>query len=131
MINFETSRFGLIEVAEEKIIYFPEGLPGFPMIKRYILMDYKDTALKWLQAVDDPDIAFIVVEPTLLNPDFSVIPDDSARTLLSLVNDDDLAVLVIIRREGDQVIANFQCPLLLNAGMMRGVQVCMDNIPVS
>ncbi len=131
MISFQTSRFGLIEVAEEKIIYFAEGLPGFPMIKRYILMDYKDTALKWLQAVDDPDVAFIVVEPSLLNPDYRVSPDDSTKTILNLTNDDDLAVLVIIRREGDQVIANFQCPLLLNAGTMRGVQVYLDTIPVS
>lgn len=131
MISFETSRFGLIEVAEDKIIYFAEGLPGFPMIKRYILMDYKDTALKWLQAVDDPDVAFIVVEPSLLNPDYRVSPDDSTKTILNLTNDDDLAVLVIIRREGDQVIPNFQCPLLLNAGTMRGVQVYLDTIPVS
>lgn len=128
MISFQTSRFGIIEVPEEKIIYFPVGIPGFPLIKRYILMDYKDTQLKWLQAIDDPDVAFIVVEPHLINPDFQVSPDEQARSLLELKNDDDLAVLIIIRRAGDQVIANFQCPLLFNSASMRGMQFFIDNI---
>lgn len=126
MISFVTSRFGVLEVAEDKIIYFPEGIPGFTSIKRYILMDYKDTPLKWLQAVDDPDIAFIVVDPNLLKPDYKVSLDDSTRSIIELNNDDDLVVLVIIRREEDQIIANFNYPLLFNASNMRGVQVCLD-----
>ncbi len=126
MISFITSRFGVLEVSEDKIIYFPEGIPGFTSIKRYILMDYKDTPLKWLQAVDDPDVAFIVVDPHLLNPDYKVFLDDFTKTIIKLTNDDDLVALVIIRREGDQIIANFNCPLLFNASNMRGVQVCLD-----
>jgi flagellar assembly factor FliW len=126
MISFHTSRFGIIEVQEEKIIHFPEGIPGFRQIKRYILMDYKDTHLKWLQAVDDPDVAFIVVEPRLIKPDFSLSVDEHARSLLELEEDNDLAVLVIIRREGEQVMANFQCPLLFNSSAMKGVQVCLE-----
>lgn len=126
MVSFYTSRFGIVEVADEKIIHFPEGIPGFPQINRYILMDYKDTPLKWLQAVDDPDVAFIVIEPQFINPDFKVTPDEQTRSLLDLKNDDDLIVLIIIRREGDQIIANFQYPLLFNSGLMRGVQVCLE-----
>jgi len=128
MISFHTSRFGIIEVQKEKIIHFPEGIPGFRQIKRYILMDYKDTPLKWLQAVDDPDVAFIVVEPQFIKPDFSISPDEQVKALLELENDDDLAVLVIIRREGEQVIANLQCPLLFNSSAMKGVQVCLEGV---
>lgn len=126
MMSFETSRFGSLEVEEDKIINFPNGLLGFPEIKRYILMDYKDTPLKWLQAVDDPDIAFIVMEPTILSPDYSIKLDATARQCLQLENDNDLAVLVIIRVEGEKVIANFQGPILLNASLMRGMQVVIE-----
>lgn len=127
MISIKTSRFGVVEIPEEKIIDFPEGIPGFQQIKRYILMDYKDTPLKWLQAVDDPDVAFIVVEPQLINPDFNVSVDEQTKTLIELRDEDDLAVLVIIRREGDQVIANLQCPLFFNSVLMRGMQACFDS----
>lgn len=126
MISFDTSRFGLINVEENRIIFFPEGIPGFPDLRRYILMDYEDTALKWLQAVDDPDVAFIVVEPHLLKPDYKITLDNSTRQRLNLIDDNDLAVLVILRREGQEIIANFNGPLLLNAGTMQGVQIFLD-----
>lgn len=128
MLEFETSRFGRLEVAENRIINFPEGLLGFPEIKRYVLMDYKDTPLKWLQAIDDPDVAFIVAEPAIIAPDYSVKPDPATRQYLNLENDDDLAVLVIIRVEGENIIRNYQGPLMVNASLMRGVQVVIDKV---
>ena len=128
MVKFETSRFGILEVDEGKIINFPDGLPGFPEIKRYILMDYKDTPIKWLQAMDNPDVAFIVAEPSILSPDYSIKLDAAIREYLQLKNDEDLAALVIIRVEDGKVIANFQGPLLLNASLMRGVQVVLEKV---
>ncbi len=126
MIKFFTSRFGSLEVSEDEIILFPEGIPGFRDIKRYILMDYKDTPLKWLQAIDDPDVAFIVIEPFYLIPDYTFSIDESIRAFLDLKDENDLAILVIIRREGDKIIANFNGPLLFNAAKRIGVQVFFD-----
>lgn len=126
MVQLETSRFGALEVAEDRIISFPDGLLGFPDIKHYILMDYKDTPLKWLQAVDDPDLAFIVTEPAVLFPDYKVRLDPATKQYLKLEKDEDLAVLMIIRVEGENVIANLQGPLFLNASSMIGAQVVVD-----
>lgn len=128
MVKFETTRFGTLEVDSNRIIYFPDGILGFPSIKRYILMDYKDTPLKWLQAIDHPDIAFIVMDPTISSTSYSIKLDDTIRQYLQLENDEDLAVLVIVRVEGDNVIANLQGPILMNASLMRGVQVVLDKI---
>lgn len=121
-ISFETSRFGCLEVEEDRIITFHSGLLGFPDIKRYVLMDYKDTPLKWLQAVDDPDVAFIVTEPRAILPDFKVELDPPTRKALRLGEDGDLAVLVVLRVEGDQVIANLNGPIVVNSRLMLGAQ---------
>ncbi|GAB4387911.1 MAG: flagellar assembly protein FliW [Thermodesulfovibrionales bacterium] len=121
-ISFETTRFGSLEVEEDRIISFPSGLLGFPGIKRYVLMDYKDTPLKWLQAVDDPDVAFIVTEPRAILPDFGLELDPPTRSALKLQSDDDLAVLVVLRVEGEQVIANLNGPIVVNSRLMIGVQ---------
>jgi flagellar assembly factor FliW len=126
MIKFETSRFGELEVSEDKIIFFPDGIPGFREIKRYILLDYKDTPLKWLQAVDDPDVAFIVVQPEYLFPDYSVKIDKSIEDLLKLKNNNDLAVLLIIRVEDEKIIPNINGPLLINAETKIGMQIVLD-----
>jgi flagellar assembly factor FliW len=129
LLPIETSRFGTLEIDEDKLIIFPEGLLGFPNLKRYILIDYKDTPIKWLQSVDDSYTAFIVVEPTLLYPDYSINLDSITREFLQLKNDCDLTMLVIIRVEGEQVIANLNGPLLFNASLMRGIQIVIDDKP--
>ncbi|MBF0456331.1 MAG: flagellar assembly protein FliW [Nitrospirae bacterium] len=127
-ILFETSRFGTVEVDADKVISFPDGILGFPSLKRYVLLDHKDTVLKWLHAVDDPDVAFIVVEPVVLLPDFTMTTDPVTKKFLRIEQEEDLVTLVIIRVENEQVIANFHGPLLFNASLKLGVQVVLDKI---
>ncbi|MBF0606441.1 MAG: flagellar assembly protein FliW [Candidatus Magnetobacterium sp. LHC-1] len=111
-----------------KIIEFPEGLLGFADLKRYILIDHKDTPLKWLQAIDDPDIAFIVTAPAIVSTDFTLTIDSATKKYLEAENDADIVVLVIIRVDNGQVIANFRGPLVFNAAKMRGIQIVLDKL---
>ncbi|MDA8172533.1 MAG: flagellar assembly protein FliW [Nitrospiraceae bacterium] len=127
-IKFETSRFGPIEMDDSKVIDFPEGIPGFSALKRYIIMDYKDTGLKWLQSVDDPAVAFIVSLPGSVSPGYEAPVDDAAIRFLGLEKKEDLAVLLIVRVEAGNVIVNTRAPLLLNAALMRGMQLLPDRL---
>ncbi len=126
MIRLNTSRFGELEVREEKIIHFPSGLVGLPDMNRFFIIDHKDTPLKWLQSVDDPDIAFIVMSPAQIAGEYRLDLDKSVRQYIQLENEDDLAVLVTMRVKGEDVIANFQGPLVINSRAMKGVQVVLD-----
>ena len=126
MVAFETSRFGPIEVGEDRIIRFPVGLLGFPELNRYVLIDYKDTPLKWLQSVDDPDVAFIVTDPkTVANEGTITLGDDVVR-FIQIEREEDLAVLLVLRVDGDKVIANLNGPLAINSIRMLGVQAVVD-----
>lgn len=127
MISFETSRFGRLEVSKDKIINFPSGLMGFSEYKRYILMDYKDTSLKWLQAVDAPHVAFIVIQPFEFFPDYSVSIEDSIKDLLEIEHEDDVLVLTILRVEGERVTVNLQGPLVMNSLNKKGMQIVNDD----
>jgi flagellar assembly factor FliW len=127
MIKFSTSRFGDLEAEEKKIINFSEGLVGLPDLKRFIIIDHKDTPVKWLQAVDDPDMAFIVASPDIITTGYSINPDKTVRQHLRIDNDNDLVVLVILRVSGEDVIANLQGPLVINASNMRGAQIVLES----
>ena len=126
MVRFETSRFGKLEVSEDKIIRFPGGLLGFPQVKQYVLIDYEDTPVKWLQAVDDPAVAFIVMEPTLLVQDFVINLDAATRRALDLETEEDLAVLAIVRVQDGRVLANLKGPLLFNSRLKTGLQIVLE-----
>ncbi len=126
MLSFDTSRFGKLEVAEDKVIMFPSGLLGFPGIKRYVLIDYEDTPVKWLQAIDDPDVAFIVMQPNLVVQDYTINLDLSARQALELDTEEDLAVLTIVRVDNGKLLANLKGPLLFNSRLKIGIQAVLD-----
>ncbi|MCL1925795.1 MAG: flagellar assembly protein FliW [Syntrophorhabdaceae bacterium] len=125
-MKFETSRFGQIEASEDRIINFPSGLPGFSQLNRYVLIDYKDTPLKWLQSVDDPQVAFIVADPKTVSTEGSITIGDDVVRFLKIEKEEDLAVLIILRSEGDKVIANLKGPLAINSDRMLGVQAVID-----
>ena len=127
MIRFKTTRFGELEVSEESLIYFPEVLPGMRNQKRFVLLDYKDTDIKWLQSIDSPEVAFIVIDPFSIEPRYSVELPDAMRKLISLERPEDVAVLVILRKEGDSIIANLQGPLVINTSNRTGVQLVLDS----
>ncbi len=127
MISFDTSRFGRLEVAKDKVIEFPSGLIGFPDTRRFIMMDYQDTSLKWLQAVDDPDVAFIVTQPLDLFPDFTVKIEKSTRNLLEIKNEEDIVILAILRVDDENVTANLQGPLVINSLTKKGMQVVNED----
>ncbi len=126
MVAIDTTRFGPLEVSEDRIIRFPAGLLGFPRLNRYVLIDYKDTPLKWLQAVDDPDVAFIVTDPKAIAGEGTITLGDDVVRFLRIEHENDLAVLLMLRVEGEKVIANLNGPLAINSSRMLGVQAVLD-----
>jgi flagellar assembly factor FliW len=127
MISFDTTRFGRLAIAKDKVIHFPKGLIGFPDVKRYVLMDYKDTLLRWLQSVDEEDVAFIVVPAFEFFPDYSVKIDNSTKDLLEIKNEEDIIIFTILRVEGDNVTANLQGPLVINSINKKGLQLVNED----
>ncbi|RMF90861.1 MAG: flagellar assembly protein FliW [Nitrospinota bacterium] len=117
-MRIETTRFGPLEIDPQKIIHFPFGLLGFSAIKDYVILDHdQDVPFKWLQAVTEPDLAFVIMDPLLLLPDYEV--DISRQDLEDLrVNDvHNLTLFVIVSvppGEPLQMTANLKGPVLVN-----------------
>lgn len=122
----KTTRFGDIEVEDNKIVNFPAGIPGFTDSKRYFLMDYKED-IKWLQSVDNPDVAFIVMEPFVFFPDYSFKMSDEAQNLIEANDDTDLIALMMLIIDGDMLYANLKSPIVINAATGKGAQVVIED----
>ena len=128
MVAFNTTRFGPLEVSDDRVIRFPVGILGFPQLNRFVLMDYKDTPLKWLQAVEDPDVAFIVTDPKAVAGEGTVTLGEDVVRFLEVDREDDLAVLLMLRVDGDRVVANLNGPLAINSRRMLGVQAVLERV---
>ena len=130
-MEIETSRFGVISVDEADLITFPRGLIGMTDLSRFAFIPPPSrTAMQegqfyWLQSVDDPNVAFLVVDPNRFFKDYHVSIREETQADLDLADANDGQLLVICNRVGEWVTGNLQGPLVVNTRTRLGQQVVL------
>ena len=131
MAKIYTKRFGEIEIEEEKIIHFPHGILGFPDTKKYIVLNHlnkPDIPFKWLQAVDNPDLAFVITDPMLFYPDYAPVINQQDLKELGIINLPDrgiIAIVTIPQGDPEKMTANLQGPIVVNLMTREAKQVVL------
>lgn len=132
-----TTNFGEIEIQQNQIITFDEGLPGFEDQKEYVLLNNYDTEepvpFMWLQATKNPDLALVVAIPFFLKPDYEFeIPLDVVKDL-DIKETSDIGVYSVVRITDsvENMTVNLCSPIVINAKNHRGTQVILDDTPWS
>jgi len=130
LIKVKTTRFSEIEVKESDVITLPAGLIGFPELKRYVLLDHdKDSPFKWFQSLDDGAIAFVLINPLLFKPDYTVEVSEAEVSDLTLESEEDGVISVIITMPSNpqNMTANLKAPLIFNLKNRLGKQIILNN----
>jgi flagellar assembly factor FliW len=129
-MKINTTRFGEIDVPKEEFILMKGSILGFERLSRFVLLIKDDkTPLWWLQAVDDPAVAFAVINPRTINRDYNPPFYESDLEFLDIKNKDDAALLAIvtIRSQPFRVTVNLRAPLLINAANRMANQIILDD----
>ncbi len=129
MIKVKTSRFGDIEVKESDLIKMPQGVIGFPELKRFVLFDHdKDSPFKWFQSIEDGTIAFVLINPLLFRPDFKVEVTEAEVSDLELTKEEDAVISVIVTMPNNpqNMTANLKAPLIFNLKNRTGKQIILN-----
>lgn len=125
-MEVRTTRFGVIDIAEDRVITFPKGLLGFPKQTRYCLLEPGDDAcFFWLQSLDEPSLAFVVTDPALFVQDYSVPIRPEQMEDLGLGKLEDAQVFVIVNKVDDTLTGNLQGPLVVNTLTREGEQLVL------
>ena len=99
----KTKHFGEINIDEKKIINFEDGIPGFENEKRFIVLYEGDdkSPFRWMQSIDNPDLAFAMVDPIMIVPDYDGEIPKEAVEKLEIEKPEDIMVLsiVVVREE--------------------------------
>lgn len=131
-MKVESTRFGTLEVSEEAIIRFEQGLLGFEGYRQYALIRHDPASpFSFLQSLDDPDLTFVVVDPLWLRPDYKVRVREADLAKIDLQPDDDLAVFAIVTvpKDAQEMTANLMAPLLINGRTRQAVQHVQSDGP--
>jgi len=123
-MKISTTRFGPVSVDAQDVIRFPEGLPGLPGCRDWVLLaDEQNDAVAWLQSVNRWDVALAVVSPRRFVPDYQVRVARRELEPLKLEDATAVEVLVIAGRTQRSVTLNLKAPLVINVDRRLGRQV--------
>ncbi len=129
-MKVKTTRFGEIDVPDETLITFPEGVVGFKEAHGFVIFDCGDQGLfKWLQSTDIPELAFVICESHLIVPNYQVVIGQKERDLLELQNTEDAAVclILVIPEDPQETTGNLLGPIVMNAQSRLGMQLVLVN----
>lgn len=129
-IEVETSRFGQVRVERDKIITMLSPFLGFPASKQFFLKTHgEDSPFMWLQSIDDPQLAFVVVQPGLFLGDYAPTLQPFVLDELQVVKENDSEILVILTIPAGkprEMTANLLGPVVFNVDKRLAKQVLLD-----
>lgn len=122
-----TTRFGEVEVKDDKVLHFPEGVIGFHSLRRFVLLGKESQLVMWLQSVDNPKIAFIVVNPFLFEPEYNPKITEEDLQFLQVEDSNDLHILaiIVVPEDPHKMTANLLGPIVVNTKKKVGKQVIL------
>lgn len=123
--------FGEFEYRKKDIINFPKGMPGFEDTREYVIIDNPDGGgvFKWLQSLERPDLAFVVINPFIIKPDYDFELPDWAADRLGLGCAEDALVLTIVTvpENINNMTTNLKAPIVINTKNGMAIQVALDD----
>lgn len=131
-MTIETRLFGEITIADEKLITFPEGIVGFPFMKQFALIrdeENKDSAIMWLQSMEEPQFALPVIEPNLIEANYDPMVDDEYLSPVGEITPEQTYSLVTITvpPEIEKMTANLKAPIVINMANNKAVQIIVED----
>jgi len=120
-MKIKTSRFGILEIDENKIITLKKGILGFPDAKKFAIFPHSSKSpFYWMQSTEDETLAFVVIHPSVFCADYSFdIPDNVLEELEIKTREQvELFVIVTVHKpasEGEnvRVSANLLGPVVI------------------
>ena len=133
MKKINTARFGELNIQEDKIFHFADGLPAFEDEHRFIILPFDDDSpYSFLQSVETPELAFLMTVPFVFFPDYEFVLEDDVMAALAIKGSEDMQVYTLVTIPGGNIkemTANLMAPVVINKETREAKQVVLDKSP--
>ena len=129
----KTKHFGEVDLDENKVITFDDGIIGFEDCKRYTILynneEGDSSTISWLQSLDAPELALPVISPLSVLADYNPIVEDEVLKPLGELTEENIIILLTLSVPSDitKMSANLKAPLIINADTKKGCQIIAEN----
>lgn len=132
-VHIKTMRFGEMTIDSKLMITVPKGLLGFESSHRYVIIETPDSEpFKWFQSLDDPALAFVIVNPMVFFADYRIDVDPRELNELEIADPASVMTYVIVSvPDGDLsgMSVNLQGPIVISTENNLAKQLVMVNGP--
>lgn len=134
MVEVNTKAFGKIAIEDDKLIRFEHGILGFPDLKDFTLIydidKGNESAIKWLQSIQEPGFAMPVMNPDLVVSHY--VPEFDRELLKPLgenLDSENILILVTVTVPKDitKTTVNLKAPIIVNIEERKAVQLICDD----
>ncbi len=129
MKTIQTMYFGEVEIDESSLLHFEEGMAGFADAHTYALLpfDEDEGGLMCLQSDERPELAFIVVNPSMVLSGYEPRLEEADERALEIGADTPVHLLavVVVKSGMENCTANLKCPVVVNAQTLAAKQVVL------
>ena len=118
-MKVNTSRFGTLDIAENEIIRFPDGLYGFEKETEFTFLPFNpnvESPMEWMQSLKSSHLAFVITDPYLYLQDYKLklSEDDKKRVHLNSEEPFLTRTIVTIPENYLEMTTNLIAPLIIN-----------------
>lgn len=127
----ETKHFGEIEIGEENILYFEEGILGFEDIHNFGIVNNEDSESPfcWIQAIEKPQLAFALVDPFAIKKDYDFELSDENAKMLGIEDPSQVTVfsIVVVPDDIKKISMNLKAPIIINKSNKKAAQIILNS----
>jgi len=129
MTTVQTSRFGQLEIEEDRIVTLPEGMVGFNQAQRFVVHQHKaGVSFFWFQSVENGELAFLIADPKEFIPSYRPVlsqADCAALRVAGVAETQVYVTIVVPKDDPSKMSANLLGPIVLNLKEQLGRQVIL------
>jgi flagellar assembly factor FliW len=128
----KTKIFGDVEISDEKILTFEDGIIGFPDLKHFTLLHDEekgtDAGIRYFQSIEEPAFAMPVMNPLMVCENYNPQVSDEFLASLGNLKDENIVVLVTVTVPTDltKMTVNLQGPIIINSDEKKGAQIIVE-----
>ena len=130
-VVFQSSRFGEVRVPASSVVTLVGGVIGFPKESKFVVLEY-NPPFSWLHSIDNPDLAFVVVNAIEFGPNYADrLPGSDQELEIQSVDDVSIINVVTMRPNPADSTVNLKAPIMVNVATRKGRQIILDDQDLS
>lgn len=129
-MTIQTDFYGEVEYEKADLVTIDDGLFGFPGLSHYLplcISEEDDDTMVLFQSTERPEVAFVVINPIYLCPDYSPVLTKEELSCLNVSESGELSyyVMCVMQENYLENTVNLKCPIAINPQTRKGMQIIL------